>query len=198
MDGDISHATGNAGKLQEFRALLAPFGSRICSLGDLGLPEPEETESSFAGNALLKARAGATASGLPTLADDSGLVVAALGGSPGIFTADWAENGVGRSFDLAMAKTWALLEAVGGGEPQVAEFRCVLAVAWPDGASEVFEGRLEGRIVWPMRGQFGHGYDPIFQPDGQFLTCGELPPEIKNRISHRADAFQKLIAGCFT
>lgn len=195
---DLLVATGNAGKLAEFRALLAPFGTRICALGDLGLPEPDETEDSFVGNARLKARAGAVASGLPTLADDSGLVVAALGGSPGIFTADWAETGHGRSFDRAMAKTWALLEAVGATEPRVAEFRCVLSVAWPNGESEVFEGRLAGQIVWPMRGRFGHGYDPIFQPDGCLQTCGELLPEVKNRISHRADAFQKLIAGCFT
>lgn len=195
---DLLVATGNAGKLVEFRSLLAQFGTRIHALSDLGLPEPDETEDSFVGNARLKALAGATASGLPTLADDSGLVVAALGGNPGIFTADWAETGEGRSFERAMAKTWGLLEAVGATEPRVGEFHCVLAVAWPDGSSEVFEGRLAGRIVWPMRGGFGHGYDPIFQPDGYSETCGEMTPEVKNRISHRANAFRKLILGCFT
>jgi XTP/dITP diphosphohydrolase len=191
-------ATGNAGKMAEFAALLAPFGSKTHSLTDLGLPEPDETEFSFAGNALLKARVGAIDSGLITLADDSGLIVDDLGGAPGIYTADWAETGNGRDFSIAMTKTWNMLLAVKAGQPYRAEFRCALAVVWPKGAEEVYEGRLRGQIVWPMRGTFGHGYDPIFQPDGHAVTLGELPTTLKNGLSHRADAFRKLVLGCFT
>ncbi len=194
---DLLVATGNAGKLEEFAALLAPYGARIRSLTDLNLPEPDETEYTFAGNALLKARAAARASGLPTLADDSGLVVQDLGGAPGIYTADWAETGKGRSFALAMTKTWGLLQATGTPQPHRAAFRCVLAVVWPDGQEQVFDGRLPGQIVWPMRGVRGHGYDPIFQPDGHSQTMGEMDLILKNQISHRADAVRALIAGCF-
>lgn len=194
---DLLVATGNAGKLEEFSVLLAPYGSKIHSLTDLGLPEPDETEPSFAGNALLKAHAGAKASGMATLADDSGLVVADLNGAPGIFTADWAETSSGRDFGLAMSKTWSMLRAVHSGPERRAEFRCVLAVAWPTGEDAVFAGRLHGQIVWPMRGSLGHGYDPIFQPDGFSMTLGELALDIKNQISHRADAFRALISGCF-
>lgn len=191
-------ATGNAGKMAEFSALLAPYGTRLRSLKDLGLTEPEETETSFAGNALVKARAGVRASGLPTLADDSGLVVVALGGAPGVYTADWAETGCGRDFGAAMVKTWGLLEAIGAPEPRIAEFFCVLALAWPDGRQQVFEGRLRGRIVWPMRGALGHGYDPIFKPDGHAVTMGEMAPVVKNAISHRADAVAGFVRACFT
>lgn len=191
-------ATGNAGKMAEFSELLAPFGTRLRSLRDLGLAEPEETELSFVGNARLKARTGAAASGLPTLADDSGLVVADLRGAPGIYTADWAEGARGRDFCAAMTKTWGLLEAVRAPAPRVAEFRCVLALAWPDGREQFFEGRLAGQIVWPMRGEFGHGYDPIFRPDGHVVSMGEMDPGVKNRISHRAAAVAKFISACFT
>ena len=191
-------ATGNRGKLAEFSALLEPFGARVTSLADLGLGEPAETAASFIGNARIKAHAGALASGLPTLADDSGLVVDALGGAPGIYTADWAEVGQGRDFAVAMAKTWGLLEAVRAEEPRRAQFRCTLVLAWPDGHDEGFEGRAEGRIVWPMRGAFGHGYDPIFVPEGHDMTFGEMAPEVKNRLSHRAVAFARLVEGCFT
>lgn len=190
-------ATGNKGKLTEFQALLAPFGVEILGLKDFGLGEPEETERSFAGNALVKARAGAKGSRLVTLADDSGLAVAALGGAPGIYTADWAEGARGRDFGRAMFKTWGLLEAMGPG-PFRAAFCCTLAVAEPDGGEFVVEGRAEGQIVWPMRGALGHGYDPIFQPDGHDRTFGEMADAEKNLISHRADAFRKLVAECFT
>jgi XTP/dITP diphosphohydrolase len=191
-------ASGNAGKLDEFRALLAPYGTEVLSLKDLGLGEPEETEVSFAGNARLKARAACKASGLPALADDSGLSVAALGGAPGIYTADWAERSAGRDFDHAMGKTWGLLQGVGGRPPWVAAFHCVLALVWPDGRDMVFHGQLTGQIVWPRRGLLGHGYDPIFQPDGHLVTMGEMTAEEKNQISHRADAVRKFTAACFT
>ena len=191
-------ATGNAGKLAEFNALLAPFGTTVLSLRDLGLAEPEETEFSFAANATLKARAATRASGLPALADDSGLSVEALGGLPGIYTADWAERGRGRDFDQAMCKTWSMLQAVRQKPPLTAVFHCVLVLAWPTGRHVVFDGRLAGQIVWPKRGAFGHGYDPIFQPDGYDVTMGELPIAEKNRISHRADAVRKFTASCFT
>ena len=189
-------ATTNTGKRDEFAGLLGPYGIEMVSLADLGLSGPEETEPSFTGNALLKARAGVAASGLITLADDSGLVVAALGGAPGIHTADWAETGTGRDFRVAMAKTWGLLVATGTPAPWAAEFRCTLAVAWPDGQEAVFDGRLPGQIVWPMRGALGHGYDPIFLPDGHSITMGEMDLDQKNRISHRARAVGALIAGC--
>ena len=191
-------ASGNAGKLAEFAALLAPFGTRVLSLRDLGLGEPEESEFTFAGNALLKARAACAASGLPALGDDSGLAVEALGGMPGIYTADWAERSTGRDFGHAMTKTHDLLLAVRALVAQAASFHCVLALAWPDGQDMVFAGALKGQIVWPGRGTLGHGYDPIFQPDGYACTMGEMEVADKNRISHRADAVRKFTAQCFT
>ena len=190
-------ATGNKGKLSEFQALLAPFDVEILGLKDFGLGEPQETERSFAGNALLKARAGAKGSGLVTLADDSGLEVLALGGAPGIYTADWAEGARGRDFVRAMRKTWGMLEAMGPG-PFQAAFCCTLAIVEPHGMEKVVSGRAEGQIVWPMRGGLGHGYDPIFQPIGDHRTFGEISEGEKNRISHRADAFRKLVEECFT
>ena len=190
-------ATHNAGKLAEIAALLAPYGITLSSNADHGLPEPAETETSFVGNARIKAHAAAQATGLPALADDSGIEVAALGGAPGVQTADWAETGAGRDFGLAMDRLWRALEAVKAPEPRRARFCCTLALAWPDGHDEVFTGEMPGRIVWPMRGEQGHGYDPIFQPDGFDLTFGEMDRWHKNRISHRADACAKLVAGCF-
>jgi len=184
--------------MAEISALLQPFGVLVVSLTELHLTEPAETEFSFAGNALLKARAGAAASGLLTLADDSGLEVQALGGAPGIYTADWAEGATGRDFGRAMEKTWELLEAVGAVTPRRAAFCCTLALVWPDGAERVFSGRVDGQIVWPMRGAQGHGYDPIFMADGYLETFGEMDAAVKNKISHRADAFAKLIEECFT
>jgi XTP/dITP diphosphohydrolase len=190
-------ATHNAGKLAEIAALLAPFGIELSSNADHGLPEPLETELSFAGNARIKAHAAAQATGLPALADDSGIEVEALGGAPGVHTADWAETGVGRDFALAMNRVWQDLETAAAPEPRRARFCCTLVLAWPDGHDEVFAGEMPGRIVWPMRGRQGHGYDPIFQPDGYDLTFGEMDQGQKNQISHRADAFAKLVAGCF-
>lgn len=190
-------ATHNRGKLEEIRDLLGPFGLTLSCNADHGLPEPEETEETFAGNAGIKARAAVTATGLPALADDSGLAVEALGGKPGVHTADWAETPEGRDFPMAMERTWSELEALKAAEPRRAAFCCTLVLAWPDGHEEVVEGRMPGRIVWPMRGDQGHGYDPIFQPDGYDLTFGEMDRWEKNRISHRARAFEALVERCF-
>lgn len=200
-------ATHNEGKAAEIRALLAPWGIETVSAGELGLPVPEETEETFAGNALLKARASAEATGLPALADDSGIEVAWLGGKPGVHTADWAEkaDGSGRDFMMAMEKVQRMLDAMGAEEPRYAAFACTLALAWPDGHHEIVAGKVEGRLTWPPRGSEGHGYDPVFVPDlsakdgatapnEEGRTFGEMPGEEKNLISHRADAFGKLIA----
>ena len=191
-------ATHNGGKLEEIAALLQPFGIATISAGELGLAEPAETETSFIGNARIKAHAAMRASGLPALADDSGLAVDGLGGAPGVYTADWAETPQGRDFGMAMQKTWDALEAAQAPFPRRAAFCCTLVLAWPDGHDEVFEGRMPGQIVWPGRGTQGHGYDPIFQPDGHSQTFGEMDRWEKNQISHRADAFRKLVEGCFT
>ncbi|MFC3182208.1 RdgB/HAM1 family non-canonical purine NTP pyrophosphatase [Cypionkella sinensis] len=191
-------ATHNRGKLEEIAKLLEPFGISVISAGDLGLPEPAETDDSFVGNARIKAHAAAQATGLPALSDDSGITVDALGGAPGVYTADWAETPQGRDFVMAMTKTWDKLEAVSAPQPRLAQFRCTLVMAWPDGHDEVFEGVMAGQIVWPMRGDQGHGYDPIFQPLGSDQTFGEMDRWQKNQISHRADAFRKLVEGCFT
>jgi len=190
-------ATHNRGKLEEIAALLAPYGVILSSNADHGLPEPAETEETFVGNARIKAHAAALATGLPALADDSGIEVEALAGAPGVHTAEWAETPRGRDFGLAMRRTWEALNAADAQEPRRARFCCTLVLAWPDGHDEVFQGRVAGRVVWPGRGDQGHGYDPIFQPDGFDLTFGEMDRWEKNRISHRADAFRKLVAGCF-
>lgn len=190
-------ATHNKGKLEEISALLAPFSVAVVSAGELGLAEPAETEDTFIGNARIKAHFAAKASGLPALADDSGITVDGLGGAPGVYTADWAETPTGRDFVMAMGRTWEALEAVSAPYPRTAQFRCTLVLAWPDGHDEVFEGVMPGQVVWPMRGDQGHGYDPIFQPEGFDVTFGEMDRWEKNRISHRADAFRKLVAGCF-
>lgn len=185
-------ATHNAGKLEEIRAMLAPFGIEITSAGEMGLPEPEETEDSFVGNAMIKARSASEATGLPVLADDSGITVDGLGGAPGVYTADWAETPGGRDFGMAMARTWRELDERGVAEPRSAQFRCTLLLLWPDGHREIFEGVAPGRLVWPPRGEHGHGYDPIFIPDGYEHTYAEMPADEKNRISHRARAFKLL------
>lgn len=200
--GRLVAATHNAGKLAEIRELLAPYPVEVVSASELDLAEPEETEATFVGNARIKAHAAARASRLPALADDSGIEVDGLGGAPGVYTADWAAlPGGGRDFVQAMRRTWAELEAAGAPEPRAARFRCTLVLAWPDGSDAVFEGAVEGRCVWPMRGRQGHGYDPMFQPDGQSngrpLTFAEMDPVEKNRISHRARAFARLVEGCF-
>jgi XTP/dITP diphosphohydrolase len=191
-------ATHNAGKLVEIADLLRPFAVKVVSAGELGLPEPEETETTFVGNARIKAHAAARASGLPALADDSGMTVDALGGAPGVYTANWAETPDGRDFDMAMARVWAELETVSSVPPRKAQFRCTLVLAWPDGRDVVCEGVMPGQIVWPKRGLLGHGFDPIFQPDGFDQTFGEMDRWEKNRISHRGRAFQALIQECFT
>jgi XTP/dITP diphosphohydrolase len=195
---DLLVASGNAGKLAEFSALFKPFGTRVLSLKDLGLSEPEETEFTFVGNARLKARSAVAVSGLPSLADDSGLTVDILGGWPGIYTADWAETADGRDFDIAMQKTWDLLQAMHGKPPYLAAFHCILVLSFPSGPDLVFNGKLLGQIVWPKRGSLGHGYDPIFQPDGYQKTMGEMSALEKNRISHRAKAVQSFADHCFT
>ncbi|MDF3854414.1 RdgB/HAM1 family non-canonical purine NTP pyrophosphatase [Paracoccus sp. P2] len=187
-------ATHNRGKLDEIRAMMAPHGIEVTSAGEMGLPEPAETESSFIGNARIKARAAMQATGLPVLADDSGITVDGLDGAPGVYTADWAETPQGRDFMQAMTRTWRELDERGVAEPRSAQFRATLILLWPDGHEEIFEGVAPGRLVWPPRGQQGHGYDPIFVPDGHDLTYAEMPPEQKNAISHRARAFRKLEA----
>lgn len=183
-------ATHNPGKLREIAALLAPFGVNCRSAGELGLPEPEETGADFAANARLKARAAAAASGLPALADDSGFSVAGLAGAPGLQSARWA--GERRDFAAAMAR---VERELGPGSPR-AWFTCALALAWPDGESATFQGRVEGQAVFPPRGALGFGYDPIFLPLGGTLTYGEMAPEAKERDSHRARAFAALRAAC--
>ena len=190
-------ASHNEGKLEEIARLLVPFGVTAISAAAMGLPEPAETENSFVGNARIKAHAAAKATGLPALSDDSGIEVEALGNAPGVYTADWAETPEGRDFLMAMTRTWDLLEAAKAPFPRTARFCCTLVMAWPDGHDEVFAGAVEGQIVWPMRGDQGHGYDPIFQPDGFDITFGEMDRWQKNEISHRADAFRKLVVGCF-
>jgi len=185
-------ASHNAGKVREIAALLAPYVGHFQSAADLNLPEPEETGDSFIANAELKARAAATASGRIALADDSGLVVPALGGQPGIYSARWA--GPGRDFQAAMER---VQRELGDNPDRRAYFVCVLSLAWPDGHCESVEGRAYGGLVWPPRGDRGFGYDPIFMPDGFASTYGEMEPESKHRISHRADAFRQLVERCF-
>ena len=190
-------ATHNRGKLEEIADLLAPYGVTVVGAAELGLPEPEETETTFVGNARLKAHAAARASGMVALADDSGLAVEALGGAPGVFTANWATTAQGRDFAVGMARVWHELEAIAAPEPRRAQFCCTLVLAAPDGQDIVFEGKSSGRLVWPGRGDQGHGFDPIFLPDGHSQTFGEMDRWAKNRLSHRADAFAKLVAACF-
>lgn len=191
--GRLVIASHNQGKVREIADLLAPFGAEVVSAGELGLDEPEETGLTFVANAELKARAAAEASGHPALSDDSGLVVPALGGAPGIHSARW--GGEGRDFGLAMRR---VEEALTGKTDRRAHFVCALSLCWPDGECATFEGIVHGTLVWPPRGERGFGYDPIFVADGHTLTFGEMEPDAKHAISHRADAFRKLIASCFS
>jgi XTP/dITP diphosphohydrolase len=187
-------ATHNAGKLREVAALLAPHGIEVIGAGALGLPEPEETETSFLGNARIKAHAAARAAGMPALSDDSGFSVAALDGAPGVYTADWAMRPEGgRDYALAMGKVHDLAKHA---VDRAAWFTCALVLAWPDGHEEGFEGKAEGAWVWPPRGARGFGYDPMFVPQGRLETFGEMDPAEKHRISHRAAAFALLAAAC--
>ena len=187
-------ATHNQGKLEEISALLTPFGIETVSAKDHDLPEPEETGTTFIENARIKAHAAAKATGLPALADDSGIEIDALGNAPGVYTADWAETPNGRDFSMAMQRAHDELEAANAPHPRLARFCCTLVLAWPDSHDEIFEGVMAGHVVWPMRGDQGHGYDPIFQPEGYDITFGEMDRWEKNKISHRADAFAKLVS----
>jgi XTP/dITP diphosphohydrolase len=184
-------ASHNQGKIVEIGALLAPYRVEALGAAALGLPEPEETEPTFEGNAALKARAAVNATGLPALADDSGLVVPALGGAPGIYSARWA--GPSRDFMLAMTRVHTEL----GDKDNSASFVSVLTLAWPDGEEALFRGEVHGLLDWPPRGDNGFGYDPMFIPHGYSQTFGELPSSVKYAIDHRARAFRKLVAACF-
>ena len=190
--GRLVLASHNSGKLKEFEALLAPHGVRMISAGELGLPEPEEPAPDFAGNARIKGVAAAAASGLPALSDDSGFCVAALAGAPGVHSARWA--GSTKDFAAAMARVQAEL---GDAADRRAWFVAVLCLAWPDGHTESFYARTEGEVVWPPRGNRGFGYDPIFLPAGGLLTYGEMQPEEKHPVSHRARAFAQILRACF-
>ena len=188
-------ATHNEGKLREIRDLLAPYGIECVGAAELDLPEPEETGNSFVDNAELKAREAADLSGLPALADDSGLSVDALHGLPGIFSARWAEDEDGnRDFGRAMERVRSEVEAAGEEAGHDAHFVCALSLAWPDGDIQSFEGKVFGTLVWPPRGQQGFGYDPIFVANGMDKTFGEMDPAQKHSISHRAEAFRQLVA----
>jgi len=196
-------ATHNPGKLREIVELIEPFGVKIASAAELGLPEPEETGASFAANAALKAHAAAAGAGHPALADDSGLAVAALGGAPGIHSARWArleKDGPNQGFAAAMARVERELgaaAAASGTEDRRAAFVCALCLAYPDGREQTFEGRIEGRLTWPPRGGKGFGYDPMFLAEGFDITFGEMEPAEKHKISHRARAFAKLVRDVF-
>ena len=185
-------ASHNDGKVREIADLLLPYAITVTSAGALGLPEPEETGTTYVANARLKAHAAAEAASLPSLADDSGLSVDALNGEPGIHSARWA--GPEKDFGAAMR---ALHERLGADPERRARFVCALTLAWPDGHDETVEGEVHGHLIWPPRGDLGFGYDPLFIADGHDLTFGEMDPDAKHAISHRADAFRKLVAACF-
>ncbi|PLX35150.1 MAG: non-canonical purine NTP pyrophosphatase, RdgB/HAM1 family [Hyphomicrobiales bacterium] len=190
-------ATHNPGKLREINDLLAPYGLEAVSAGEFGLPEPVEDGLTFGANARIKAHAAAQGSGLPALADDSGLAVDALGGAPGIYSARW--GGEGKDFGLAMRRVEDELQQAGAVLPEQrgARFVCALCLAWPDGHDELFEGTVSGHIVWPPRGTNGFGYDPIFVSKGRDISFGEMDPDEKHGLSHRADAFRQLTEACF-
>jgi len=185
-------ASHNPGKVREIGALLAPFDVSVVSAGELNLPEPEETETTFIGNAILKAKAAASGANLPALADDSGLAVTALNGDPGIYSARWA--GPDKDFGIAMQM---VQDDLGDSTDRTAKFVCALALAWPDGHVESFQGEVHGTISWPPRGDKGFGYDPIFVPDGHAMTFAEMEPQAKHAMSHRAIAFRQLVDACF-
>jgi XTP/dITP diphosphohydrolase len=192
--GRLVIATHNPGKVVELNALLAPYGMQCVSAGELGLAEPEETGDTFIANAVLKAQAAAFAAGLPALADDSGLSVDALDGAPGLYSARWA--GPGKDFAVAMARVHDEVAAKGPDAPDTAHFTCALALAWPDGHVETFEGRVDGRLAWPPRGTNGFGYDPMFVAEGRHQTYGEISRAEKEADNHRARAFAQLVAAC--
>jgi XTP/dITP diphosphohydrolase len=202
LTGRVVAATHNKGKLVELRELLGPYGLELVSAGDLGLPEPEETGDTFIANALIKAEAATSASGLPAISDDSGLCVVGLDGAPGIYSARWA--GGSKDFAAAMARVEAELIAKGAAKPWRGYFVSALAIAWPDGHVETFEGRVDGDLIFPPRGARGFGYDPCFKPDGHDRTFGEMTADEKHglpadgslALSHRARAFQALARAC--
>ena len=185
-------ASHNPGKVREIGDLIRPFGVAVVAASELGLAEPVEDGATFRENAIIKAKAATAASGLPALADDSGLAVAALNGAPGIYSARWA--GPDKDFAAAMVQ---VQRALGDAADRSASFVCPLTLAWPDGHVETFEGRIEGVLVWPPHGEKGFGYDPMFQPDGHDITFGDMEPAEKHRMSHRARAFADLVAACF-
>ncbi len=202
-------ASHNSGKVREINELIAPFGFEAKSAAELNLPEPVEDGDTFEANALIKAQSAVAATGLPALSDDSGLCVDALGGSPGIYTADWAEkpDGSGRDFDYAMQKVEDAMqkENANTAKQRTGRFDAVLCMAWPDGHHEFFRGEVEGQLVWPPRGDIGFGYDPVFMPDGFDQTFGEMPAGEKHGweagrgdlgLSHRARAFAKFATQC--
>jgi XTP/dITP diphosphohydrolase len=190
-------ATHNKGKLEEFRELLAPHDVEVTSAGELNLAEPEETETTFLGNARIKAQAASKASGLIVIADDSGLCVDALDGAPGVYTADWA--GPSRDWNMAMRTVEEKLQAAGATqqEQRKGRFMATLVVLWPDGHERSFVGIAPGTLTWPPRGQLGHGYDPVFIPDGQSKTFAEMTNDAKNKISHRGRALEQLLSELF-
>jgi XTP/dITP diphosphohydrolase len=197
-------ATHNAGKLSEFRELFAPLGLALVSAAELGLPEPDETGTTFAENARLKAHAAATAAGMIALADDSGLCVDAIGGQPGVYTANWAQTPTGRDYRHGMRRVEDALQAAGATTPaqRRGSFRATLCLAAPDGRDDLYEGRVDGTLVWPARGELGFGFDPVFMPDGFDITFGEMPSSAKHSwapgqvgLSHRARAFAKFVEG---
>jgi XTP/dITP diphosphohydrolase len=189
--GRLVIATHNVGKLREIGALVAPFGIEAISAGSLGLPEPEETGTTYRANAELKAHAAAQAAQLPALADDSGVAIEALDGAPGIYTARWA--GPTKDFRIAMERA---NRELGDNPNRRADFVCCLALAWPDGHVESFQSAWPGTLTWPPRGDRGFGYDPMFIPDGQTQTAGEMDPALKHASSHRAQAFRQLVDAC--
>lgn len=198
FEGDtLLVATHNKGKLEEMEHLLEPFGVKVVGAAAMDLPEPEETEDTFVGNARIKAHAAAQATGLPALSDDSGITINALNGAPGVYTADWAETGQGRDFFMAMTRAHTELEAKDAPHPRLAQFRSTLVLAWPDGHDEVFEGIAPGHLTWPIRGKDGFGYDPMFVPEGHDVTFAEMDRWEKNKISHRGRAVQKFVDACF-
>lgn len=190
-------ATHNKGKLEEFRQLLAPYGVQATSAGELGLAEPAETENTFLGNARIKAQAAMQASGMITVSDDSGLCVDALNGEPGVYTADWA--GPSRDWNMAMRLVEEKLQAASATTPEkrTGSFNCTLVVLWPDGEERVFVGKAPGHLVWPPRGTLGHGYDPVFVPQGQHQTFAEMTADRKNTLSHRGAALAQLLKDLF-
>lgn len=196
-DKQLLVATHNEGKLDEMRQIFGALGVLVTGARESNLPEPEETEDTFVGNARIKAHAASQATGLPALSDDSGIQIDALNGAPGVYTADWAETSGGRDFMMAMTKTNQLLENANAAHPRTAQFCSTLVLAWPDGHDEVFDGYINGHLIWPPRGRKGHGYDPIFVPEGYDITFGEMEWSEKNRISHRARSIEKLVAGVF-